>query len=71
MGESLGSIFGYQVDGLFQQGDDCYLLNEALCAPGELEVIDQNRDGEITGADRVILGHSEPRFHGGLSNRFR
>lgn len=71
VGEPLGSIFGYQVDGLFQHGDDCYLLNESLCTPGELKVIDQNRDGEITGADRVILGQSEPRFHGGLSNRFR
>lgn len=71
VGEPLGSIFGYEVDGLFQQRDDCYLLNEMLCAPGELKVIDQNGDGEVTGADRVILGHAEPRFHGGLSNRFR
>jgi TonB-dependent starch-binding outer membrane protein SusC len=42
-----------------------------LCTPGELKLVDQNGDGLITGADRVILGYADPVFHGGLGNRFR
>lgn len=68
VGEPLGSFYGYKVDGLFQQGDECYLTNAALCAPGEYRVQDTDGDGLIDTSDRVILGSAEPDFYGGLTN---
>jgi TonB-dependent starch-binding outer membrane protein SusC len=68
VGKPLGSIFGYKVNGLWQQGDACYLANQADCTPGEYKIADMDGDGKITSADRTILGNSEPKFYGGLSN---
>jgi hypothetical protein len=69
VGEPLGAIYGYQVTGLWQKGDTCYLSNPADCTPGEFKIADLNHDGSITpDSDRAILGYSEPKFYGGLSN---
>lgn len=68
VGEPLGSFYGYRVDGLFQQGDECYLDNDDLCAPGEYRVQDTDGNGLIDANDRVILGDAEPDFYGGLTN---
>ncbi len=70
VGEPIGTFFGYPVNGLFQQGDACYLRNAALCAPGEYRVQDTNRDSVISAADRVVLGNAQPRFYGGFTNDF-
>src|SRR5213075_3117813 len=80
VGEPLGSIYGYQVAGLWQVGDQCYLTNTVECTPGEYKIVDQLTvdtnstpdgipdvaDGKITAADRVILGRGEPKFYGGF-----
>ncbi len=69
VGEPLGSIYGYKVTGLWQQGDQCYLKNPAqACVPGEYKIVDTNGDSAITAADRVILGYGDPEFYGGVSN---
>jgi TonB-linked SusC/RagA family outer membrane protein len=79
VGQSLGTIYGYQVTGLWQTSDTgaaCYLTNKLDCTPGEYKIADlagggpkgDKPDGKITSADRTILGHSEPTFFGGLSN---
>ena len=82
VGEPLGSIYGYQVAGLWQVGDQCYLTNAVECTPGEYKIVDQVTvdtnstpdgipdvaDGKITAADRVILGRGEPKFYGGFGN---
>jgi len=69
VGKPLGAIFGYQVNGLWQQGDQCYLKNPASnCVPGEYRIADTDGDSTITAADRVILGYGDPKFYGGLSN---
>ncbi|HEV8383126.1 MAG TPA: TonB-dependent receptor [Gemmatimonadales bacterium] len=70
VGQPLGSIFGYRVNGLWQQGDTCYLTNPSDCTPGEYKIADLDGDGKITPADRSILGYTEPKFYGGLSNSF-
>ncbi len=38
--------------------------------PGEIKVRDQNNDGIINDADRVILGSDIPDWSGGITNRF-
>ncbi|MBW3629482.1 MAG: TonB-dependent receptor [Gemmatimonadetes bacterium] len=68
VGESLGSMYGYRVDGLFQQGDACYLKNATLCAPGEYKVADLDNDGVITQNDRTIIGNAQPDLYGGFTN---
>ncbi|MDR0414706.1 MAG: TonB-dependent receptor [Prevotellaceae bacterium] len=35
--------------------------------PGDLYPVDANSDGEITDADRVIIGSTDPKFYGGFS----
>jgi TonB-linked SusC/RagA family outer membrane protein len=68
VGQPLGSIFGYKVNGLWQQGDQCYLTNAAECTPGEYRIADIDGDGAITPADRTTLGYTEPKFFGGFGN---
>lgn len=68
VGEPLGSIIGYRVLGLWQQGETCNLTPASECAPGEYKIADTNGDGRITAADRVILGQADPKYYGGLSN---
>jgi TonB-linked SusC/RagA family outer membrane protein len=69
VGQPLGAIFGFQVNGLWQSGDQCYLRNPASnCVPGEYKIVDSDGDSTITAADRVILGAGDPKFYGGLSN---
>jgi len=72
-GEPLGSFFGYQIDGLWQQGEACDLTDPRPtldCVPGELHFIDTNGDGAITPDDRTIIGNAEPTFYGGFTNSF-
>src|SRR5690606_32260289 len=40
----------------------------ALCAPGEIKAVDLNGDGNLSLADRQILGYGDPEFHGGFNN---
>jgi TonB-dependent starch-binding outer membrane protein SusC len=72
-GQPLGSIFGYRVEGLYQQGDPCPLTDPRPtldCVPGELRIVDINGDGRITPDDRTIIGRADPLFHGGFNNSF-
>jgi TonB-linked SusC/RagA family outer membrane protein len=70
VGEPLGAIYGYEVIGLWQQGDQCTLTNTVECAPGEYKIADLNGDRAITAADRRILGYADPKFFGGVGNNF-
>ncbi|MDR3366928.1 MAG: TonB-dependent receptor [Prevotellaceae bacterium] len=36
-------------------------------SPGDLYPLDANNDGEITEADRVVIGSTDPKFYGGFS----
>ncbi|HEX6926971.1 MAG TPA: TonB-dependent receptor [Longimicrobiaceae bacterium] len=70
VGEPLGTFYGYETDGLWQEGDECYLNNSDECTPGEYKLVDQNGDGVINADDRTILGYADPDFYGGFSNNF-
>ncbi len=72
-GEPLGSFYGYQIDGLWQEGDECFLNDPRPtldCVPGELKFLDMNGDSVITPDDRTVIGNAEPTFYGGFSNSF-
>ncbi|WP_194777043.1 SusC/RagA family TonB-linked outer membrane protein [Pararhodonellum marinum] len=63
-GRPIAYFYGWEVDGIFQQGDE---INQANAAPGDLRFVDQNGDGAITDADRTFLGHYLPDFTYGLN----
>lgn len=68
-GEAIGSYYGYQTRGLF--GTTADTAGQALVSTatrgGDIRYVDQNGDGRITAADRVILGNDVPYFTYGLN----
>src|SRR5690606_31580800 len=62
VGEPLGAIYGYEVNGLWQEGESCYLDDAEACTPGEYKLVDHDGDGRITADDRSILGYADPDF---------
>ena len=71
-GESLGSFYGWQFDGVVQKGDDLSKVPSPSPKPeveyGDAKFVDQNGDGEIDqDNDRVILGSIQPDFTYGFS----
>ena len=57
VGKPLGSFFMYKFDGVDPQTGDAILR-------------DLDGDGEITTADRMIVGNPHPNYFGGLTNTF-
>src|SRR5699024_10193413 len=72
-GAPLNSFYGYEIDGIFQEGDD---IENAPTpdvngyAPGMPKFVDQNDDGEIDSDDRVVLGDPFPDLSFGFKNSF-
>ncbi|MEZ4773236.1 MAG: TonB-dependent receptor [Bacteroidia bacterium] len=63
-GEEMNSIFGYEAAGFFQTAEE--ITNHATqfgaLVPGDIKYVDQNSDGIINAADRVIIGSRIPRY---------
>ena len=64
------SFYGYEQNGIFQQGDDITNSAQPSALPGHPIFVDQNGDDKIDGADRVILGDPFADFTYGITNRF-
>ena len=79
VGAPMGSFWGYEVQGLFQEADLTYNAvdeiwepNEGVALqdgqqPGFFRYVDENGDGEITPDDRKILGNPNPDFTYGIN----
>ncbi|MCW3806932.1 SusC/RagA family TonB-linked outer membrane protein [Plebeiibacterium marinum] len=66
IGESLGTIYNYEVDGIYQLDDEI----PAGYYAGTYRIVDQDGgDYEITTDDKVILGRSEPAYRASLMNK--
>ncbi|MDN5213250.1 TonB-dependent receptor [Fulvivirgaceae bacterium BMA12] len=70
VGEPLGNFYGYEVAGIFQQGEDIAGSPQPQAAPGDRKYVDQNADGVINSLDRTIVGNSLPDVIFGLNNTF-
>jgi TonB-linked SusC/RagA family outer membrane protein len=71
VGEPLGSFFGYVTDGLYQTTDELTALADPQARrPGDRKYADLNGDKKIDDNDRTIIGRSQPKFIGGISNTF-
>jgi TonB-linked SusC/RagA family outer membrane protein len=68
VGDPIYSFFGFETDGIFQTQQEVENApTQQNAAPGDIRFVDQNGDGEITAADRVILGSYLPDFTYGLN----
>lgn len=68
-GLPLNSYYGWEIDGIWQEGDDYGQFTEDY-QPGDLKYVDQNGDGVINDEDRVVLGNSFPDFQWSMGNSF-
>ncbi len=72
IGESIAVYYGYDVNGLWQEGDAAEMQkfndNGNKFTAGSVRPIDQNGDYKIDDQDRVILGNRNPRFTAGWTN---
>jgi TonB-linked SusC/RagA family outer membrane protein len=72
VGSPIGSFYGYVADGFFD--DDAEIAAHADqdgAALGRIKFRDVNGDGQITLADRTIIGSPHPDFTGSLDMQFR
>ena len=74
VGQPLSVIYDYRKLGIWQQSDaDGGILAKQTSPvqyPGQIRVEDVNGDGKITADDRQIIGNFQPKWEGGLTNRF-
>lgn len=69
-GFPINSYYGYQITGIFQEGDDIIDSPTPNAQPGHPIIKDVNENGSITGADRVPIGDPFPDFVAGLNGTF-
>ena len=75
IGQPLGVIYGFASTGMWQYADTVlmkkFALNGNTFTPGQVRPIDQNGDNKIdANNDRVIVGHTRPRWIVGVTNNF-
>ncbi len=66
IGKSIQTIFDYQQQGIYQLGE----TRLPGFQEGSLKVLDLDKNGDITAADRVFLGKREPAYRFSLYNNF-
>lgn len=86
VGQSLGLIYGYEFDGVYQYSDfyttpsGQLILKEGVTdnlryaggvEPGVVKYKDQNGDNKITTDDMTVIGCALPDFYGGITNTFK
>jgi TonB-linked SusC/RagA family outer membrane protein len=63
-GQEMNAIYGLQAAGLFQTQEEIQgqATQFGTVKPGDIKYVDQNKDGAINAADRVIIGSRIPRY---------
>jgi TonB-linked SusC/RagA family outer membrane protein len=77
IGQRIGSFYDYEKERIWQNTPEdlaeiaLYKANGQNFVPGDIKVVDQNKDYRIdANNDRVIRGSSSPAWTGGISNTF-
>ena len=85
VGQSLGQMYGFVTEGLYQVDDfdynadtQTYLLKEGIAHAGNRESVkpgmwkfaDLDENEVIDEDDKTVIGNSNPTFYGGLNNTF-
>ena len=72
VGNPIGSFYGYEADGFFSDAADVAAhAKQDGAAPGRIKFRDTNGDGQITLADRTIIGSPHPDLTAGLDLSYR
>jgi len=66
LGEPIGSFYGLVAEGYYMDSADAAPHFASGARPGRLKFRDINNDGQITAADRDIIGSPHPDFTAGL-----
>lgn len=69
IGHPLGTIYGYEQNGIVQEEDTAYIRLTGA-APGSPKYRDQDKTPGISADDRKILGYANDNFRLSLSNSF-
>lgn len=69
IGKPIHVIYDYQKVGIWQEGEDVS-QTDPIAKAGDIKFKDQNGDHQITSEDKVILGQSDPKWIGGMTNTF-
>jgi TonB-linked SusC/RagA family outer membrane protein len=75
IGYPIKSYFTYVYDGIWQVGDSALMAHYNSTGnngfePGEIRVKDVDGNDTINDNDRTVVGHSVPKFSGGITNSF-
>jgi TonB-linked SusC/RagA family outer membrane protein len=71
VGQPIGSFYGYVFKGIWQSQDQIVKSGTKMkVTPGDPIFADLDGDSLITGNDRTIIGHAQPKFIYGMSNDF-
>ncbi|GAA0540742.1 SusC/RagA family TonB-linked outer membrane protein [Chitinophaga japonensis] len=71
VGQPMGLFYGYIFEGIFQSQEEVERSpHQAGQVAGTVKYRDVNGDGNITSADKTIMGNPYPDFTWGLTNRF-
>lgn len=69
VGYSMTSIYDYKKLGIWQK-DEAAQATIYNSVPGQLKLLDYNNDGKIADDDKHIIGNSDAKLQGGMTNRF-
>ena len=69
VGESLGSFWGYEWEGVYKTADATEAAKYGF-KPGDNKYLDYNKDGKIDSKDKHIIGNALPKFVWGFDNSF-
>ena len=73
IGKPIGSYYGYVVEGIYQSSAEIEThlnANSGTSQAGDFRFADLNQDGQITVADRQIIGDYQPDFTYGFTTTF-
>ncbi|MFK5971697.1 MAG: TonB-dependent receptor [Flavobacteriaceae bacterium] len=70
VGAPISSFYGYEMNGIFQVGDDIANSAQPTALPGHPIFTDQNGDNKIDATDKIILGDPFADFTFGITNNF-
>ncbi|WNH11170.1 SusC/RagA family TonB-linked outer membrane protein [Thalassobellus suaedae] len=67
VGEPIGAIYDYEFAGIWQLDEEAEAASYGQI-PGQVKVTDVTNDGQITSADRKIIGQVTPKWTGGFTS---
>jgi len=67
VGDPIGSFYGLVADGYYNSDAEAAPFASSGAKVGRIRFMDLNGDGQITNADRTVIGSPHPDFSGGLN----